>query len=118
MNLAHSIKTSVVRLFLALSPLVLLLVHGMLYNPIGQLAAQRGVDFSSFIKTPLDPLIPSLPVFVLPYIFIWFFPVVLMGCLYLNLGMRDPAPYLHLSLSLLVLMGIVLYNLDIFSRPS
>jgi hypothetical protein len=99
-------KSATVRFFQVLSPLAVLLVHGMLYNPIGELAALRGTDFSAFIKTPLDALVPYVPLFVLPYLFIWFFPVVLMGGLYRNLGMRDPAPYLRLSLALLALMGI------------
>lgn len=98
-------KTAV-RFFQVLSPLAVLLVHGLLYNPIGDLVALRGTDFSLFIKTPLDALVPYVPFFVLPYLFIWFFPIVLMGCLYRDLGMRDPAPFLRLSLALLSLMGI------------
>ena len=97
---------TILRLLQVLSPLAVLLVHGMLYNPIGDLVALRGTDFSPFIKTPLDALAPYVPVFVLPYLFIWFFPVVLMGCLYRNSGMRNPTPYLRLSLALLALIGI------------
>lgn len=52
-----------------LSPLAVLLVHDLLYNPIGDLAGQRGTDFSPFITTPLDALVPYVPVFVLPYLF-------------------------------------------------
>jgi len=94
------------RFLQVLSPLAVLLVHGLFYNPIGDLAGQRGADFSPFITTPLDALVPYVPVFVLPYLFIWFFPIVLMGCLYRELGIRDSAPYLRLSWAILALMGI------------
>ncbi len=99
-------KAAIVRFFQVLSPLAVLLVHGLLYNPVGQVVALRGMDFSPFIKTPLDALVPYVPIFVLPYLFIWFYPIVLMGWLYRNLGVRDPAPYQHLSVTLLALMGI------------
>lgn len=98
-------KISVKRLFEALSPLLVLFVHGLLYNPLGTLAGQRGMDFSPFLKTPLDALVPYLPIFVIPYLFIWFFPIVLTGFLFWKLGIHDSSPYLRLALALLVLMG-------------
>ena len=39
-------------------PMLLLFVHGVLYNTIGEIAAARGVDYLPWIEIPLDARIP------------------------------------------------------------
>lgn len=86
-----------------LSPLLLLLVHGFLYNVIGGIAALRGVNYGPQVWIPLDAKVPFVPLFVLPYLFVWIFPVFLIGYLVLKRGF-DPAPCLRIATALLMLM--------------
>lgn len=84
-------------------PLLLLFAHGCLYNHLGDLAARRGVNFGPWLELPADARVPFLPVFVLPYLFVWFFPLVLLG--YLAWHRRfDPLPCRRISVAMLVLM--------------
>jgi len=91
------------KLLAVLSPLLLLFVHGLLYNPIGSIAASRGVNYSLLIEIPLDAKVPFVPVFVLPYLFVWVFPILLIGYLAHQRGFA-PVPALRISVSLAVLM--------------
>ena len=50
----------------------------MLYNPIGNVAASRGVDFGPWINTPLDSLIPLSVVFIIPYTGLWALPIAML----------------------------------------
>ena len=59
-------------------PLLLLLLHGIYYNTIGELASLRGVDFSSWLVTPLDHQLPFAPIFIIPYSAIWLLPVYMV----------------------------------------
>ncbi|MBP6600178.1 MAG: phosphatase PAP2 family protein [Verrucomicrobiales bacterium] len=68
--------------FLEPIPLLLLLIlHGFIYNEIGELSAARGVDFGPLIETPWDLSVPFLPIFVIAYLFAWGFPALLIGYL-------------------------------------
>ncbi len=96
-------KSSIVRLLGVLLPLFLLLVHGFLYNVIGGVAGSRGVNYGPQVWIPLDARVPFVPLFVLPYLFVWVFPVFLIGYLVLKRGF-DPAPCLRIAMALIVLM--------------
>ena len=85
----------------ALLPLVFLILHGFLYNEIGELAAARQIDMGPVIETPLDAWIPFVPVFVLPYTFVWFFPVLVVG--YLMVMRVEADKFRPMSVALLVL---------------
>ncbi|MCB1062101.1 MAG: phosphatase PAP2 family protein [Verrucomicrobiae bacterium] len=61
--------------------LLLLLLHGFIYNEIGELSAARGEDFGPLVQTPWDTSVPFLPIFVLAYLFAWGFPAMLIGYL-------------------------------------
>lgn len=85
------------------SPLLVLLVHGSLYNEIGRIAAWRGVNYGPQVMIPLDAQVPFVPLFVLPYLFVWVFPILLIG--YVALKLRfDPSPCLRISIGLVALM--------------
>lgn len=85
------------------TPLLLLFVHGSIYNTIGGIAAARGVDYGPLLEIPLDARIPLVPVFVLAYLLVWPFPLALVAWTILERGV-DQALFRRLSLSLLVLM--------------
>ena len=89
----------------ALVPLLVLFVHGCPYNLVGTVAAARGIDYGPLVAGPLDSMVPLVPVFVLPYLFVWVFPLLLVGCAVFERG-SDPALFLRLSLSLLALMVV------------
>jgi len=85
-----------------LLPLGLLLLHGTLYNEIGEIAAARGVNYGPFVETPIDTMIPFVSVFVIPYSLVWLFPVLLIG--YLMVAKVDPRAFRSLFIAVLVLM--------------
>jgi membrane-associated phospholipid phosphatase len=87
--------------FEPLLPLVFVILHGFLYNEIGELAAARQIDLGPVIEIPLDAWIPFVPVFVLPYIFAWFFPVGLIG--YLMVTRIEANKFRPMSVAMLVL---------------
>ena len=87
----------------ALAPLFLLLCHGLIYNGVGRLAGAGGLDYGPAIRTPLDDLVPLVPLAILPYMLFWFLPLIAMGYLYWKLGW-DPAPYRRIFVALLVLI--------------
>ncbi|NNM29029.1 MAG: hypothetical protein HKO57_05870 [Akkermansiaceae bacterium] len=91
------------KLLQILLPLVILFVHGLVYNGIGEIAAARGVDYGPLLKIPLDAHIPLVPVFVLAYLLVWFFPLALIAVVAWERGL-DPAPFRRLSVELLALM--------------
>jgi len=62
-------------------PLLLVVLHGPLYNQIGNLAASRGLDFGPVVVTGLDEQVPFLPLMVFPYMIAWLFPALLMVAL-------------------------------------
>lgn len=92
-----------------LSPLLLLLVHGFLYNFIGQIVASRGQNYGPLAVTGLDAHVPFVPVFVLPYMFVWVFPVFLIGYLACRCQ-YDPEPCKRLCVPILLLM-LICYGL-------
>lgn len=96
-------KCTVMKFLGILSPLLLLLVHGFLYNVIGGIAGSRGVNYGPQVWIPLDAKVPFVPLFVLPYLFVWIFPVFLIGYLVYKRGF-DPAPCLRIATALLILM--------------
>jgi hypothetical protein len=59
-------------------PVVLLFLHGMYYNTIGDITALRGVDFGPLLVTPLDHLIPFSVFFIIPYTAIWILPIYML----------------------------------------
>ena len=85
-----------------LLPLGLLLLHGTLYNEIGEIAAARGVNYGPFVETPFDSMIPFVSVFVIPYSLVWLFPVLLIG--YLMVAKVDPRAFRSLFIAVLVLI--------------
>lgn len=89
-------------------PLVLLLLHGFLYNEIGELAANRGVDFGPVVETPLDAWIPFVPAFVIPYTLVWLFPVVLTA--YLVRKRVDPQAFRAVFMAVIALL-VLCYTL-------
>ncbi len=91
------------KVFQIVLPMLLLFVHGVLYNTIGEIAAARGVDYLPWIEIPLDARVPFVPVFVLAYLLVWIFPILLIAWSVAERGV-DPAFFRRLSVSLLVLM--------------
>jgi hypothetical protein len=96
-------KRNTMKFLGVLSPLLLLLVHGFLYNEIGAIAASRGVNYGPQVEIPLDAQVPFVPLFVLAYLFVWVFPVLLIGYVVLKRGF-DPAPCLRIAVPVFVLM--------------
>jgi len=96
-------KTSIKDKLELTTPLLLLFIHGMLYNKIGEIAALRNLNFGPLIETPLDAHVPFVPLFVLPYIFVWFYPILLMGFLAVKTNW-DPVPFRQIVVSLSVLL--------------
>ena len=96
-------KNNVIAKLVIASPLLLLFIHGSLYNRVGEIAASRGINFGLLIETPVDAHVPFVPLFVLAYLFVWFLPALLI----IHLGRStdwDPAPCGRLSVSLIALM--------------
>ena len=85
-----------------LFPLLLLLLHGFLYNEVGEIAAARGVDFGPLVEMPIDAFIPFVPVFVIPYTLVWFFPLGLVA--YLMLARVASRGFRPMFISLVVLL--------------
>lgn len=85
-----------------LFPLLLLLLHGFLYNEVGEIAAARGVDFGPLVEMPIDAFIPFVPVFVIPYTLVWFFPLGLVA--YLMLARVESRGFRPMFISLVVLL--------------
>lgn len=50
---------------------MLMIIHRLLYNLSGFLLDQQERDYGAFLISPLDPAIPYLPIFVLPYFGTW-----------------------------------------------
>ena len=85
------------------SPLLVLLVHGFLYNRVGEVVQWRGLNYGPAVEIPLDARVPFVPLFVIPYLFVWVFPILLIGYAVRRRGC-DPVPYLRISVSLVALM--------------
>ncbi len=83
--------------------LPLLLLHGLLYNRIGEISASRGTDFGPLLEVPMDAAVAFVPVFVIPYMFAWVFPPLLIGYL-MFVTKTEPPSFRSVFLSLSVLM--------------
>jgi hypothetical protein len=82
--------------------LALLILHGFLYNEIGEMAAARGLDFAPLVETPIDSVIPFVPGFVIPYMLAWLYPILLIA--YLMTAKVDSRSFRSLFITVLVLM--------------
>lgn len=102
MNLPK-IKGKILQFLGIFSPLLVLLVHGLLYNQVGEVARWRGLNYGPAVEIPLDARVPFVPLFVIPYLFVWIFPVLLIGYAVRKRGFA-PVPYLRISVSLVALM--------------
>lgn len=61
------------------------------YNLIGHISSLRGVDFGPHLLTPIDRLIPYMPVWVHAYQLAYFMPGAVLALLLIRLGADAPA---------------------------
>ena len=94
--------SSVMNRLSPLLPLVLLLLHGFLYNGVGKVAAARQVDFGPMLEMPWDGWIPFVPLFVIPYTLVWFYPLGLTG--YLVAARVEPRVFRSMAIALVALL--------------
>lgn len=85
-----------------LLPLLLLLLHGFLYNAVGRLAAARQINFGPAVELPIDAWIPFVPLFVIPYTLVWFYPIGLTG--YLVAARVEPKAFQSTAVALVALL--------------
>ena len=58
--------------------LCFVIVHGVIYNAVGKVAASRGLDFGEQVTIGLDLRVPEIPLMVIPYMLAWLYPVMLL----------------------------------------
>lgn len=86
-------------------PVVLFVLHGMFYNPIGNVAASRGVDYGPLLNTPLDSMVPLSVVFIIPYTALWALPIAMLVMLSRRASVT-PADIRRFSVGFGSLMGV------------
>ena len=84
-----------------------MLFYGFLYNPIGELAAARNVDYSIYICTEWDSMVPVVPFMVVPYFLVYFIPgVYTMGTLWSQGILRSLGPVRRYFFTQILVMTI------------
>jgi membrane-associated phospholipid phosphatase len=93
--------------------LVLLAWDALLYNPLGEFVARRGVDYSTLLATRLDEAIPFVPLLSVPYLIAWLTPPATVVFLWYR---RVELAAMHrIYLAFFVLFGV--HNAAWFAMP-
>jgi membrane-associated phospholipid phosphatase len=89
-----------------------LIFHRLCYNNVGTLLSRGSTDYSPMLLTGLDACIPYIPVFVLPYLFIWGYAGFIVGyTLFFRIFDHHLFRYFYLSFMLMTCIECLLWLL-------
>lgn len=90
----------------------LILVHRLSYNLSGELLAGKETNFGKNLLCAWDLAIPYIPLFILPYLFAWVYPLfILIYCVVTKTYNHQTFRYFYLSILALTVLELLLWQL-------